>query len=252
MDFIVDLKELDRYTHIDLIGTSKAIDNGVENIITPQLLLCNKAVNKGYNVYINNYENYVDINKKMKVYNNDFYDIIMSGIINKDIGIDLNKYFNQNGFNEEYFKREMFRYCDVEDTIYKNISFFISVYGELISNSEYNDVYDLRHPLYKKLYTYMDKTPYTNFITFKRSINNDKIKPNISYNYNNEKFKSIDIPIELITSTGEGIKEYANVLFQQLLYDKKRYHTRSIKAKENIDKKDYDRLKKKFEKAELS
>lgn len=101
MDFIIDLKDLGRYTHLGLKETGEAITEGVEYIITPHILFVNIAISKGYNVYMVNDQEYVNIDKLSRLNDNkNPYDLLLDEIINDELVINLKPILVDSGIEE--------------------------------------------------------------------------------------------------------------------------------------------------------
>lgn len=113
MDFIIDLKDLGRYTHLGLKETAKAISEGVEYIITPQILFVNTAISKGYNVYMVNDQKHTNINMLSRLNDNkNPYDLLLDEIISDELVIDLKPILVNSGAEEVRELRELERLKD--------------------------------------------------------------------------------------------------------------------------------------------
>lgn len=90
MDLIIDLKDLDRYTHVGIKDSYEAIKDGIGYIITPHISLIIVGINAGYNVFMTNNEDNVDLQKLTRL-NKDskFYELLVNGVLERELCINL-------------------------------------------------------------------------------------------------------------------------------------------------------------------
>lgn len=110
MNLIIDLSDLGRYTHLGFKETAEAISEGIEYIITPQILFVNIAISKGYNVYMVNDQKHTNINRLSSLNDNkNVYDLMLDEIISDELVIDLKPILVNSGAEEIRELRELER-----------------------------------------------------------------------------------------------------------------------------------------------